>query len=271
MFEWQKEIRDGMLLMVSKNRGYIEASHNILKYIHKIYISRNPNLCTPEELAWISHFLDSVIYKSFLVRMAIEQLPSVRHGRIYESLWPAIENSLTTLNCSDDEQVLVSFALESFLFEARSFLDVYMVFVCLLLRTGFAKGHMSVTGFYDELDKANEPPFSQKAQWTRKYFDTEVFGHEENPAAEVSRKDWGTLVRSLRDKIAHRDVINLSFNSKENFINDIHLDWPTVKGITYHSFSETVGNGIHELFYKGLCQIYELRWDDYQEIAQHTY
>lgn len=268
MFEWQKEIRDGMLLMVSQNRGYIEATHNILRYIHNIYIRENSHLYTKDELFWISHFVDSVIYKSFLVRIAIEQLQSVRHGRINESLWSAIENSLETLNCSEDEQVLVSYALESFLFEARSFLDVYMIFVCLLLKTGFTKGHMSKSSFYVELDKVTDPPFDQKSQWMKNYFETKVFGQEENPKNSIIRNDWGTLLRSLRDKVAHRDVINLSFDSKEKFINDIRLDWPTLKGITYHSLAETIGNGIHALFHQGLCHIYELKWDDYQKIAQ---
>lgn len=270
MFEWQKEIKDGMLLMVSKNRGYIEATHRILRHIHGIYIGKSSHLYTEEELLRINHFLDSIIYKSFLARVAVEQLQAVRHGRINESLWPAIENSLITLDCSDDEQVLVSFALESFLFESRSFLDVYMIFVCLLLKTGFTKGHMSKSRFYDELDKVVEPLFAPKAKWTKEYFDTYVFGHEENGGTSISRNDWGTLLKSLRDRVSHRDVISLSFESKEKFIANIRLDWPTINELTYHSMAETIGNGIHALFHQGLCHIYELKWDDYLRIAQDT-
>ena len=191
-------------------------------------------------------------------------------GTIAPSLSGQLFNSrsLATLNCSDDEQILVSFALETFLFEARSFLDVYMVFVCLLLKTGFAKGHMSQSRFFEELDRVAESPFVEKAKWMKQFFETNVFGYEETQDASVFRKDWGTLLKSLRDKIAHRDVISLSFDSREKFINDIRLDWPTLKGITYHSFAETIGNGMHELFYQGLCQIYELRWDDHQWVAK---
>jgi len=267
MFDWQKEVRDGMLLMVSQNREYIEATNNTLKYIHKIYIDEKAHLYSKAEIFWINHYLDSVIYKSFLARIAVEQLQSVRHGRMNESLWVAIENSLGRFNFSDDEKVMVSFALESFLFEARSFLDVYMIFVCLLLKTGFTKGHMSKSKFFDELEKA-ESPFAEKAKWTKRYFETQVFGQEENENASIFRDNWGTLLRDLRNKIAHRDVIKLSFDSKEKFINDILLDWPTINGITYHSLAETVGNGMHALFYKVLCHIYELQWDDYQNIAQ---
>jgi len=268
MIEWQKETRNGMLQLVANNRGYIETTHKILRHIHEIYIVRNPNLYSTEELVWIEHFLDSVIYKSFLVRLAIEQLQTIRHGKINESLWSAIENSVSTLSCSDDEQVLVSYALESFLFEARSFLDVYMIFVCMLLKTGFTNGYMNKSKFSDELDKVIEPSLKQKAVWIKQYFATDVFGQEEDQDASIFRKDWGTLLISLRDKVAHRDVINISLDSKEKFINDILLEWPTIKGVTYHSLAETIGNEIHALFHQVLCHIYELKWDDYQRIAQ---
>jgi len=268
MFEWQKETRDGMLQMVANNRGYIEATQNILRHIHEIYMRKNSSSYSSEELTWIRHYLDSILYKEFLVRVAIEQLQTVRYGRVNESLWEAIENSLETLNCSDNEQILISFAFEAFLFEARSFLDVYMIFVCLLLKTGFTRGYMSKSKFYEELDKATESPFSQKAIWIKQYFDTNIFGQEENQDASIFRNDWGTLLVSLRDRIAHRDVVNISLDSKEKFINDILLKWPTIKGITYHLLAETIGNEIHALFYKALCHIYELNWDDYQRIAQ---
>ena len=50
MFEWQKEIRDGMLLMVSQNRDYIEVTHKILKHIHGIYVSNSSHLYPQDEI-----------------------------------------------------------------------------------------------------------------------------------------------------------------------------------------------------------------------------
>lgn len=266
MFEMQKEVRDGLLLMVSQNRNYIEETHNRVRKIHGEYIGNCSHLYSDNELLWINHFLDSVVYKSFLARLAIEQLQSIRHGRINEALWPAIENSLVKLDCSDNELVLVSFAFEAFLFEARSFLDIYMIFISLLLKTGFSNEQMNKQKFYNLLEKVQGPPLADKAKWIAGYFDSEVFGYEENQEASIIRKDWGTLLISLRDKISHRDRINFSFDSKEKFINEIQLDWPTIKGATSHSMAETIGNGIHALFHKGLCHIYEVDWDEYQRI-----
>ncbi len=148
MLEWQKITRDGMLLLVLNNRNYIDRTTDILKQIHKEYISRNSSLYSSDEIYWINYFFDSVTYKLFLVRLAIEQLQTMKYGRIEESLWPAIENSLNTLNCSDDEQVYISFAFESFLFEVGSFIDIYMIFVCLLLKTGFSNQYMNQSTFF---------------------------------------------------------------------------------------------------------------------------
>jgi len=46
------------------------------------------------------------------------------------------------------------------------------------------------------------------------------------------------------------------------------VEWPTLKGITYHLLAETIGNEMHALFHQGLCHIYELKWDDYQKIVR---
>ena len=60
----------------------------------------------------------------------------------------------------------------------------------------------------------------------------------------------------------------ISLDSNEKYMNDILLEWPTIKGITYHLFAETIGNGIHSLFHTCLCNIYELKWDNYLETSR---
>jgi len=263
MFDWQRESRDGMLLLVSENRDSIEKTIGIFRKIHQDYLTRTSDIYTTEELYWINHFADSVAYKLFLVRIANEQLQTVKYARINESLWSAIENCLDSVNYSDDEEILTSYSFESVLFEVRSFLNIFMIFVCDLLKTGFTNGRMSKSKFYKELNNNNYPQFSSKAKWIENYFKNEVFGHEEDPTTKIFRKDWGCLIRSLRNKVVHRDVILKSYDSKEKFINDILLECPTVKEMTYYSFSEMIGNGIHALFHKALCHIYNLNWDDY--------
>ena len=265
MFEKHKEIKDGLMSLMSENREYIDTTHNILRSIHESYINKHSDYYSANELQWINHFLDTVIYKSFLVSIAVEQLQSVKFGKIDESLWQAIDNSINKLDCSNDENILLSFALESFLFEARSFLDVYMIFICLLLKTGFTNGHMSKEKFYAELRKVHEPPFLEKAKYTQNYFKKRVFGTINQKNLAPIRDDWGSLLISLRDKIAHRDKLNLSFNSTEKISFNILLNFPSINDLTYQLFAETLRNGIHALFYDVLAHIYEEKWDDFQK------
>ena len=60
MFDWQRESRDGMLLIVSKNRNYVEKTIRIFKKIHQVYLERTSDIYTTEELGWINHFADSI-------------------------------------------------------------------------------------------------------------------------------------------------------------------------------------------------------------------
>lgn len=263
MYGRQKEIKDGLLLLIKKNRDYIDENVRIFRQIHYVYMETNANYYSKTDIFWINHFLDSIIHKVYLASISVEQLQAVRYGKINESLWSAFENNLVRLECSDDEQLIVSFALECFLFESRSFLDIHMAYICLLLKTGFSKGYMNKTRFFEELGKVNQPPFMQKAEWVKRYFERNVFGVEEADTS-IIRKDWGRLLQSLRDKIAHRDIINPSFDSNETLINNILLDWPTLKGMTYHLLSETIRNGMYLLLHDVSAYIYELKWDDTQ-------
>lgn len=259
-----------MLLMVSRNRLSIESTHRILRQMHASYLETHGLLYSQEERHWLQHYLNSLIQKSFLTRVAIEQMQAVRYGAVDASLLEAIERGGQDISILKDEEVVVSFALEAFLFEARAFLDVYMIFVCLLLKTGFQKGHMSVSRFFEELDKPKEPPFGEKAKGVKRYFETRVFGPLEERGVSVIRNDWGTLLRGLRDRVAHRDIVVPSFESGEILARGVRLDWPTVQGLTFHSLAETVGNGIHGLFQEVLSYIYEVDWDDYHEIHQQA-
>jgi hypothetical protein len=199
------------------------------------------------------------------VLISVEQLQAVRHNKINESIVPAIENSLDRLDCSNNERLLVSFAFENLLFESRAFLDLYMILVCLLLRTGFTKGYMNKERFFDELDKVQQIPFSQKAEWVTDYFKSNVFGEYDDKS--FVRKDWGELLKSLRDRIAHRDIIRPSFDSDETLIKGILLDWPTLQGMTYHAICEMIRNGMYLLFYDVSAFLYDLKWDDFTKLS----
>jgi hypothetical protein len=263
MFEWQKVASDGLLLLLQKNRSYIDENVRRLRLMHQHYVRVNADLYEESALQWLEHYLNSVVHKYYLASISVEQLQVVRHNKINETILPALQNSLDRLDCSDDEQLIVSFALECFLFESRAFLDLYMILVCLLLRTGFARGYMTKERFYNELGRTDQEPFVKKAAWVKVYFDDKVFGEHNDKAFVWS--DWGKLLKSLRDRIAHRDIVQPSFDSRETLIHDILLDWPTLQKMTYHSMCEMIRNGMYFLFYDVSAYIYDSEWDAYSK------
>jgi hypothetical protein len=257
---WQGAAADSLRALVERNMHYIDENIRRLKLMQHIYLEENAHLYTNDhEVEQIQYYADVVSYKYWLASISIEQLQAVRHSRIDEGILSALENSLDRLDCSDDDRLVVSFALECFLFQAMAFLDLYMIHVCLLLRTGH-RGSMRRRVFYRELSNAQQGPFADKAGWVEEYFRSKVFGATYKPASWV-REDWGCLVESLRDRIAHRDRVRPSFDSQETLINSVLLDWPTLQKMTYHSLCEMLRAGMYYLFYDVSAFLYDLEWD----------
>jgi hypothetical protein len=131
-----------------------------------------------------------------------------------------------------------------------------MLYICLLLKTGH-EGRMSKRKF----DKAllNVPTsMNDKAVLIAEYFDTKVFAESTN--SWLNPEDWGTLLRSLRDKIAHRDRLRPSFDGDETLIGQVLFDWPTLRQTTYDRFCQYMQNGMFELLRESSPILYELEW-----------
>ncbi len=220
------------------------------------YLQGNSALYTPDDVQQIQYFLGAVAYKFHLANLSLEQLWSLSHSK-RDELFYALQNSLDRLDVSDDELLLTSFALEGFLFQARSFLDFYMLYLCLFLKTGH-QGSMSKEKFFKALKRANLRPLASKAEWVRDYFAKKVFGSSDREG--LNPNDWGCLLISLRDKIAHRDRLHPSFEGNETLVGKVLFDWPTLRNITYDRFCQYMQNGMFALFKDVSPILYELEW-----------
>jgi hypothetical protein len=117
---------------------------------------------------------------------------------------------------------------------------------------------MSTKTFFRALHRVNEAPFAEKAQWLQDYFHNKVFGTSnwtgQNP------NNWGSLLQSLRDKIAHRDRLRPSFNSDGTPVRKVLFDWPTLRDITFDRFCQYMQNGMFALFTDVSPVLYEVEW-----------
>ena len=138
----------------------------------------------------------------------------------------------------------MSFALECFVLISRSFLDFYMLYICLLLRTGH-KGSMSKSRFFKALESTLEDPFHERASTICDYFENHVFSSSES----LSQDNWGSILRSIRDKIAHRDRLHTYPGQS-----------PVIQGNFYEEFCQKMQNGMFELIRETTPVLFNLEW-----------
>lgn len=223
-----------------------------------VYLSRNADLYTPEEVGYVQYYLDTLLFKSQLAYFGLEQLWEVREAIVDANILDIFSNSVTSIQLTNSEEFFQAYVLEQFLYQSRSYLDIFMLYLAHILRTGH-RHSMSVDKFYSVMPKANPDVLSNKSTLVVQYFRENVFSSE-NKVTFAITPNWGELLRSLRDKIAHRDRIKISNNSRDRIMHDILLDIPTLKDMTYEKFCQTIENGMYELIRDLFPILYDLEW-----------
>jgi hypothetical protein len=243
-------------MLVHNSRRHADIPIQKIHAMQDAYTQENSHLYTSAELQQIEYYLKAVTYKFHLTNLNLEQLWALSDMKRQE-LFYAIQNSLDRLDVSDDELLLISFVFEGFLFQARSFLDFYMLYICLFLKTGH-RGSMSRDRFFQALRRTTEAPFANKAKQVHNYFDKKVFGNHDHSESDTDY--WGSLLQSLRDKIAHRDRLRPNYSSDETLLGKVLFDWPTLKDVTYDRFCQYIQNGMFSILTDVSPVIYEIEW-----------
>ncbi|MBN2423697.1 MAG: hypothetical protein JXR46_04070 [Calditrichaceae bacterium] len=227
-----------------------------MQIMHSVYLGRHSNIYTDNYLIQINYYLKSTLYKFHLTSMSLEELWSLSELKRGE-LFDAIENSVNILDITDIELKIISFVFEGFLFQARSFLDFVMIYLCLLLKINH-QGKISKKKFFNSLEMQKDKILHSKAINVSNYFMNHVFG--DNNFHGLFPNNWGTLLTDLRDKIVHRDKIRPSFKSTEKLSNNILFNWPTIQDLTYDRFQKYIQNGMFSLFVEVMPIIFDLKW-----------
>ena len=246
----------GLRSLLEKNRRHADNPLQKLRRMQEIYLERNESLYTPEDLRLVRYYLDAVAYKFHLANLSLEQMWSLSHVK-RGFVITALENSLDRLQTSQDELLIISFVFEGFLFQARAFLDFYMLYLCYFFKTGH-KGNISRGKFSTALKRVQGEPFSHKALRVHTYFQQSVFS--ETTPKQFVPENWGILLTSLRDKIAHRDRVRPAFQGQERLLGKVLFDWPTLQQTTYDRFCQDMNNGMFSLFTDVSPILYDLDW-----------
>lgn len=246
----------GLNTLVKEGRKHPDMMFQKLDAMQNIYLQKNSRYYSQDEQQTIIYYLNASKYKFQLSNLSLEQLWSISDYTKMKVV-DAISNSLDELDISANEKLLISFTFESFHFFSKSFLDFYLLYTCLILRTGH-EGSMTKEKFYKEMRKKSDEPFHAKSIEIKAYFNNNVFVDPNH--ASISSKNWGSFLSDIRNKVAHRDRIRPSFNSNEKLIGDVLFNWPTIQDMTFDRFCQDIQNGMFSLIQDTSQILFDLEW-----------
>ena len=207
----------------------------------------------------ITYQLNITLLKFRLLCVPLEQLWSISHTvDIISSLTVAqvIEPSLTDIIQSENV-FLNTIHLENFLFQGSAYIDFLMKYLVFLV-----KALNMTTGKFNKHINSDKIPLAleDKAQKIRDYWYTYVFSDDENPKSHVlTLPNWGSSIKKLRNKIAHRDQIKI--NEIYNINADgIEVEMPELMGMNYSRWVQDAQNGIYTMWEELAPVLFDLKW-----------
>lgn len=219
---------------------YSQALRLKFSAMHRAYFQQTEIEYSDDERFLCDHYLNATLHKFHMAGLALEQLWALSYDTRGD-LWLAIEQSLDKLDVRDSDLALLSFGFDTFLFHARAYLEFFMLYVTHVLKTG-QEGSVSNDRFFRRLEQQANQDLIVKTERVSEYFRLEVFG--EPTQNGLSRRNWGTLLTELRDKIAHRDVLRPTFESQERLLASVLFNWPTIQATTLERFNQEMQNGM---------------------------
>lgn len=259
-FANREKIYQGTIILVEEVRRNALSAPQKLKLMQKVYLDRYPDLYSEEERKQLEYSLGTANFKFYLLAISLEHIWVLREQN-EDGLFQALKNSFDRLIITDNELVVSSYLLENLLFQGVAFLDIFMLYILQLLKTGYVGSMTSPKRFFAKLELAQDGELRKKGERVLEYFQKNVFGEgQKGQMGALDPKNWGTLLRSLRDRVAHRDRVRPSFNSNERLIGNVLLDWPTLQDLTYDRFGQSIQNGMFSMLQSLSEVLYGLEW-----------
>jgi hypothetical protein len=153
-----------------------------------------------------------------------------------------VQNRLEPKRYTDKEIAYLTVEFEAYLIQARAFISIAQIHTLDACRVPFG-GNITTEKYKNVVKSA---PENVKARLTKayKYFSNEVFGDGK----------WGSLLQSLRDRVAHFDRIRPSISVNQN------AEEINVAGLTLERLAQDFENGQYYLLVEVITPIWEREW-----------
>ncbi len=223
------------------------------------YLETNSANYSRDESKRIFEYFYTIRSKYYLTILSLEQCNALFNAKRY-TVVELMHVEMPRLQFSNSDLILARHSLECFLFEAGSFLDMFMLYITLLLRLDF-EGDMTRSKFFSTLRNAQKRKNAilPKVGLIEAYFNTKVFAEKSSEAAPI-REDWGKLLKELRNRVAHRDIIRVKPTDDVKVHGAILEDWPTLQSLHYNKFCEHISGACFSLFEDLAPTLFDLDW-----------
>tara|TARA_R110002124_G_scaffold88069_2_gene226302 strand:+ start:505 stop:1182 length:678 start_codon:yes stop_codon:yes gene_type:complete len=168
---------------------------------------------------------DALLFKFISIGINLEHLWEIR----YEKKCLFREKNTNTKEWENPNSFIDLVFLENTVIQVRSFIDFAQKLSCLVL--GYEKNFIGTKGFYKVLNKID----NDKAKKILNKFQ-EI----------LTEGNWGSTVKSIRDKISHYDIIKT---------NSEYL--PVIQKMNYEDFCQNLENNVFVL----LCDLNEILFE----------
>ena len=144
---------------------------------------------------------------------------------------------------SDKEVAFLTAEFEAYLLQARAFISVAQIHTLDACRVPF--GGQLTNQKYDKAVKKAPMDVSDRLARAHNYFTQSVFG----------RGKWGSILKSLRDRVAHFDRMRPSKLASGEGSEEL-----TVTGLSLERLAQDFENGTYDLLVNVIAPIWERDW-----------
>jgi len=187
--------------------------------------------------------IDALVWKLTAAGIHLERLWENRESLEVKQLMAiTVRDEVEPKRFTDKEVAFLTVEFEAYLLQARAFINVAQIHTLDACRVSFG-GQLTNEKYEKAVNNAPED-VSERLMKARDYFAQHVFGTDM----------WGTLLKSLRDRVAHFDRVRPSRDASDD------LEKLSVTGLSLERLAQDFENGSYDLLVNVIAPIWERDW-----------
>lgn len=188
--------------------------------------------------------IDALVWKLTAAGIHLERLWENRESlEIRQMMASTISDTPEPKRFTDKEIAYLAVEFEAYLLQARAFISIAQIHTLDACRVPF--GGQLTNKKYESLVNDSPDNVKKKLVQAFSYFDQEVFGP----------KQWGGLLKSLRDRVTHFDRIRPSRDTSHKWLEEL-----TVTGLSLERLAQDFENGSYDLIVNVIAPIWGRDW-----------